>query len=42
MGLARKILESKRMTRATDLMRRAAGLVILLVGLYFGYQGIVA
>ncbi len=42
MGLARRILESKRMTRATDLMRRAAGLAIVLVGVYFGYQGIAA
>ena len=40
MGLARKILESKRMTRATDLMRRAAGLVIIVVGVYFAYKGI--
>jgi len=41
MGLARKILESRRMTRATDLMRRAAGVVIILIGVYFAYQGIV-
>ena len=41
MGLARKILESRRMTRATDWMRRAAGLVIILIGVYFAYEGIV-
>lgn len=41
MGLARKILDSRRITRATDLLRRAAGLVNSLVGVYFGYQGVV-
>lgn len=41
MGLARRILESKRMTRATDVMRRAAGLAIVVIGLYFAVQGIV-
>ena len=41
MGLAQKILESKRMTRATDVMRRVAGIVIILVGAFFVYEGIV-
>lgn len=41
MGLAQSILASKRMTRATDLMRRAAGVVIVLVGAFFLYEGIV-
>ena len=41
MGLAQKILESKRTTRATDLMRRVAGVVIILVGAFFVYEGIV-
>ena len=41
MGLAQKILESKRMTRATDVLRRAAGVVIILVGAFFAYEGIV-
>ena len=41
MGLAQKILESKRMTRATDILRRAAGIVIILVGVFFAYEGIV-
>jgi cytochrome c-type biogenesis protein len=40
MGLARRILESKRMTRATDLLRRAAGLAIIVIGVYFAIQGI--
>ncbi len=41
MGLAQKILESKKMTRATDVMRRVAGVVIILVGAFFVYEGIV-
>jgi cytochrome c biogenesis protein CcdA len=36
-GIARKLIESKRVTRATDIMRRAAGAVVVLVGLYFVY-----
>jgi cytochrome c-type biogenesis protein len=40
MGLARRILESKRMTRATDLLRRAAGLAIIVIGVYFAIQGV--
>jgi cytochrome c-type biogenesis protein len=40
MGLARKIIESKKLTRATEIMRQVAGGVIVLVGLYFGYLGI--
>lgn len=40
MGLAGKILESKKMTRATDMLRRVAGAVIVLVGVYFGYRGL--
>ncbi|HEY3452419.1 MAG TPA: cytochrome c biogenesis protein CcdA [Myxococcales bacterium] len=40
MGLARKLIESKSVTRTTDLMRRAAGVLIVLVGCYFGYQGL--
>ncbi len=39
MGLARKLIESKRMTRATDVMRRVAGGVIVLIGVYFVYYG---
>jgi cytochrome c-type biogenesis protein len=40
MGLARKLIESRKVTRATDIMRRAAGGVIILVGAYFVYSGI--
>ena len=40
MGLARKLLESRRLTRATDLMRRAAGGVIILVGAFFVYSAL--
>jgi cytochrome c-type biogenesis protein len=40
MGLARKLIESKRVTRATDIMRRAAGGVIILVGAFFVYSGL--
>lgn len=39
MGAARRLVESKRLTRATDLMRRAAGGAIVLVGAYFAYKG---
>lgn len=40
MGLAGKILESKKMTRATDILRKVAGGVIVLVGVYFGIYGL--
>lgn len=40
MGLARKLIESRRLTRVTDGMRRGAGALIVLVGLYFAYKGI--
>lgn len=40
MGLAKKIIESKNLTRATDIMRRAAGAVIVVVGGYFVYKGL--
>lgn len=40
MGIARKLIESKQVTRATDLMRRAAGGVILLVGVFFVYTAL--
>jgi cytochrome c biogenesis protein CcdA len=39
MGVARKLIESKRVTRVTDIMRRAAGGVIILVGVFFAYSG---
>jgi cytochrome c-type biogenesis protein len=40
MGLARKLIESKRVTRATGIMRQAAGGVIVLMGAYFIYSGL--
>ena len=40
MGLARKIIESRRITRVTDIMRRVSGVVIIGVGAYFVYRGL--
>jgi len=40
MGIARKLIESKKITRATDIMRRAAGGVIILVGAFFVYTAL--
>ena len=40
MGLARKLIESARVTRITDIMRRAAGVVIIGVGAFFIYRGL--
>lgn len=40
MGAARKLIESKRVTKATALMRRGAGGVIVLVGVYFAYTAL--
>jgi cytochrome c biogenesis protein CcdA len=40
MGIARKLIESKKVTRATDIMRRAAGGVIILVGAFFVYTAL--
>ena len=40
MGAASKLIESRGMTRATDVLRRGAGAVIVLVGAYFGYLGL--
>ncbi len=41
MGFARKLIESKRATTTTEWLRRGAGLMIVLVGVYFAYKGIV-
>ena len=35
MGLARKLIESKNLTRTTNGIRKAAGVLIVLVGVYF-------
>jgi hypothetical protein len=40
MGAARTLIESKRLTRTTDILRRVAGAVIVLVGAYFLYRGL--
>jgi len=40
MGAARTLIENQRMARATDLLRRGAGAVIVLIGVYFGYRGL--
>ncbi len=40
MGAARKLIESKRVTKATEYMRRAAGGAIVLVGVYFAYTAL--
>jgi cytochrome c-type biogenesis protein len=37
MGAARKLIESRRVTRATDIMRRAAGALVIVVAAYFAY-----
>jgi cytochrome c biogenesis protein CcdA len=41
MGVAKTLIESKKLTRTTDIMRRLAGVVILLVGGYFAYRTMV-
>ena len=40
MGAARTLIENKRMTRATDVLRRCAGVIIVLVGFFFAYRGL--
>ena len=40
MGVARTLIENKRTTRTMDILRRGAGVVIVLVGVYFGYRGL--
>jgi cytochrome c biogenesis protein CcdA len=40
MGAARTLLENQSMTRTTDILRRGAGAVIVLLGFYFGYRGL--
>jgi len=40
MGVAKKIIESRRANRVLDVLRRVAGGLIVLVGVYFAYQGI--
>ena len=40
MGAAKKLIENKRANRALDVLRRAAGVIIILVGVYFAYRGL--
>src|SRR5664280_1421372 len=40
MGAARTLLENKKTTRTLELLRRAAGAVIVLVGIYFAYRSL--
>lgn len=39
-GMARKLIESGRLTRATDILRRGSGVIITGVGVYFLYLGL--
>ena len=39
MGAARTLIENQKATRVLDLMRRGAGVAIVLVGVYFAYGG---
>jgi cytochrome c biogenesis protein CcdA len=39
MGIAKKIIESKQANRLLDVLRRVAGALIVLVGVYFAYLG---
>jgi cytochrome c biogenesis protein CcdA len=38
MGAARALIDNKKATRTLGLMRRGAGVVIVLVGVYFAYR----
>ncbi|MGC4119288.1 MAG: cytochrome c biogenesis protein CcdA [Myxococcales bacterium] len=40
MGAAKKLIESGKVTRATEWLRRGAGVAVVLVGVYFGYKGL--
>lgn len=40
MGAAKKIIESKKAARGTEILRKAAGVLIVLVGFYFAYKGL--
>jgi len=41
MGAARVLIENKNMTRTMEMLRKGAGAVIVLVGAYFGYRGLI-
>jgi cytochrome c-type biogenesis protein len=40
MGAARTLIENKKATRTLGVLRRAAGVLIILVGGYFAYRGL--
>lgn len=40
MGVARKLIENKKATRVLELLRKGAGVLIILVGLYFALGGL--
>lgn len=40
MGIARKLIESRKLTRTTEIVRKLAGDLIILVGTYFAYTAI--
>jgi cytochrome c-type biogenesis protein len=40
MGAARQLIENKRATRVLDILRRGAGIAIILVGIYFASKGL--
>jgi len=39
MGAARQLIENKKATRVLDILRRGAGVAIILVGVYFASRG---
>ena len=40
MGAARVLIENKKASRALEILRRGAGALLVLVGVYFAYQGL--
>ncbi|MFC1642458.1 cytochrome c biogenesis protein CcdA [Myxococcota bacterium] len=40
MGAARQLIENRQATRVLEVLRRAAGVTIVLIGFYFVYRGI--
>jgi cytochrome c biogenesis protein CcdA len=42
MGAARQLIENRKATRVLDVLRRAAGAAIVLVGAYFAYKGVLS
>ena len=40
MGAAKSIIENKKLTAATNILRRVAGVLIIAVGAYFVYRGL--